>query len=534
MERLLSRLRDHRDDDGFTLIEAVVALTVASIVFTGFAAASIGGVRSVLVGRTAQQASDVGERALEEMRALGYDSAAMVAGDLGVNDPVDVASCSCYNPADDSVEGDTEPLDVKANGGVTPHVTTETINETAYTVRRYVTVPEDASGAAYKRLTVVVTWSLQGKERSRTTTSAITEKRSGLPLPDFKWVPEGAVDACLSSGATQVFGFTLKNNGARDSWTISSSGGSTTWDLYRDTVGGVDGEHDGDDVPLVGGVVGPIDPNRQELVWAVGTPTGSGTSTVSFTATSVAQPTYAQSLDVTVQVASTCSSAPATASASASVTPTPTSTTPPPPQPVTCTGTVPSVSTGGGVTPRSYYLTNGDQNLGSTTASSPLPISRLTPPTSTTLWNYSTDLASGVAGRHLATTGSTTATTVEWQRQMPSSRFTGNGVLSLWAGPASGLSSEPLVVRATVRQLSSTGTVKATFTNNVAVGTGAWACGGLKQVGWSVPFGSGNGTTFAANDVLSVRLTVSGANALVGYDTTAMPSQLTLPVKSGG
>jgi hypothetical protein len=192
------------------------------------------------------------------------------------------------------------------------------------------------------------------------------------------------------------------------------------------------------------------------------------------------------------------------------------------------------VSTGGSVTPTSYYLRNGSTNTDNTTAAATLPIGKLTSPTSTTLWNYATDLSSNTAGRYLATTGTSVATTADWRYQFAgATKLVGDGVVDLWAAPASGSSTDAMVFTVTVLQLNGAGTVLSTITSTT-YGGGPWGCSGPKHFGVSVPFGGGSGTSFSANDFVEVRVTVAGAAALLDYDTTTFQSAMTLPVKSGG
>jgi hypothetical protein len=200
----------------------------------------------------------------------------------------------------------------------------------------------------------------------------------------------------------------------------------------------------------------------------------------------------------------------------------------------TCAGSVPTASPGGGSTSTSYYLANGATNTDNTVAAALMPANRLTAPISTTLWDYSTDLAATTAGRYIATSGTATATTPEWRYQFAgATKLVGTGVVTLWGAPASGSSSTSLTFTVTVRSLSSTGTVLSTLASSTA-GSGSWGCAGFRPFGISVPFGSGNGTTLAANTFLDVTVTVSGAPALLAYDTTTFNSQVVLPVKSGG
>jgi len=536
-----SRLNRPHGDDGFSLLESVVALSIAGVIFTAFGASLLSAMRSVVIARTVQQSSNIAEQSLESMRSLGYDANAMRPTDLATNEPLAIAGCSCFDPKANSATGPgTEPLALDAAGSIFPHVTTTTTNATVYTIRRYVTLPTDSTGVATKRLTVVVTWQTAGSARKQIVNSTITPTRSGLPLPDFKFTPKTATADCVSPGGVKVFGFAVANNGARDSWVASTSGGTESWDFYGDDGPSSPGVYGIDDTELstvVGGsLLGPIEPTTTQTIWAradVDASAFTGTSTITFKVTSVADGTYSQTVATTLQIATTCTSLPVT-SPTAAPSPSPTPTAIAPPQPTTCTGTVPTASPSGSSTSTFYYLANGSTNTNNTTASAQLPLLRLTAPISTSLWNYSTDLSSNTAGRYLANTGTPTATTAEWRYQFAGiTRLTGTGVVTLWGAPANGSSLTSLTFTVRVRTLSSTGTVLTTVTNST-VGSGSWGCAGFKPFGVSVPFGSGSGTTIPANSFLSVTVTVAGSPALLAYDTTVFSPQVVLPVRSGG
>jgi type II secretory pathway pseudopilin PulG len=537
---MFRKLPSRKGDDGFSLIEAVVALSVASFIFAALAAAMISSITSVVAGRQAQQASDVLQQSMEQLRATGFDSLAMRPSDLSTNDTLPLSGCSCYNPVQNSTTGATETLALDNGGAVYPHVTSTTVNSTRYTLRKYVTVPTDSTGASYKRITVFATWTARGRTHTRSLSSFVVLSRSGLPLPDYKFTLNTSGTLCASPGAALVYGFTLKNNGARDSFALSStSSGSLIWTYYLDNGAASPGTFGADDttVPSVAGVptLGTIDTNRSANFWAVSNvPGGASTGTVgvTFRATSVSDPAYFQEMSTTSSIALVCTGTP---SPTPTPTPTPTSTSVAPPQPTaTCSTSLPGVSTGSSVTPTSYYLRNGSTNTDNTTAAATLPIGKLTSPTSTTLWNYATDLSSNTAGRYLATTGTSVATTADWRYQFAgATKLVGDGVVDLWAAPASGSSTDAMVFTVTVLQLNGAGTVLSTITSTT-YGGGPWGCSGPKHFGVSVPFGGGSGTSFSANDFVEVRVTVAGAAALLDYDTTTFQSAMTLPVKSGG
>jgi hypothetical protein len=178
-------------------------------------------------------------------------------------------------------------------------------------------------------------------------------------------------------------------------------------------------------------------------------------------------------------------------------------------------------------------LTNGSSNLDNTAATSPLTMNKVSTPTSTTLWNYSTDLSTA-AGRYLATTGTTLATTAEWRYQFAATtKLVGTGTVTLWGMPASGVSTSSLGFTVTVQKLSSAGVVQSTVAT-ATVTPASWGCGGLKPFGVQVAFGGGSGTSFSANQIISIKVTAQGSPALLAYDTTSYPAAAILPVKSGG
>ena len=62
-----------RKQDGFTLIEVLVATAIASIGFLGLAATHIAAVRATAVGRNVTIATGIAAEQLETMRRLPYD-----------------------------------------------------------------------------------------------------------------------------------------------------------------------------------------------------------------------------------------------------------------------------------------------------------------------------------------------------------------------------------------------------------------------------------------------------------------------------
>lgn len=546
-------------DDGFSLVEAVVALAIATAIFTALAFALIGGAKSSLLSQQNQQAGDVLNQAVERARALPYEALALRQTDLDVGEPTDASripalSAGFYNARTGTTGGTVatglEPLAPRdTNGGLFPHVTQVTQNNGTYTVRRYVTVPSDASGAVYKRLTVVVQWSTLGKQRSRTYSTLVAATKRGLPLPDFKFTNAASLGQCRNPGSDVVFAFNLKNNGARDSWLLTSVPATPVWSYYTDSNG--NGGYDpGTDLALattaatpVTPTTGLLEPTTSQAFFAVLQLSAAAvlpppyTLSSTFRATSAAQPTYFQELTaVTTVQAAACGATPVLSPA-----PSPSPTAAPPPAPaqplLSCpslTGPV-ATSVNGSGTMVAYHPVNPNQP-GDTVAGLDAPVLKSSASSLATgsLYNYSTNLHP-VAGRYLQTpAGAVGADLASWTYGMPaSSALQGTGEVTVWAQPADGslLARPSFAVR--LERLSSTGVVLgsplATATYSTPI-TG-WLCAGLRPFSVSLPIAN---TSVAANEKLRLRVTVTNnVPVRLGYGTTSYPMTMTLPIKSG-
>lgn len=205
------------------MIEAVVALAVATVMFTALAYTAASAVQTSQVARQNQQAIDLANATVEQMRetpwgSLGHDPAGIQCSDTALS--------GC--PSDATYQGEelvqvAGGLGSTVNGGAASHITQVTENNVTYQVKTYVTRPDDDTGD-YRRLSVVVEWSDYGRPRSKTASTVISQSTRGLPLPDFTLTPIGSVDVTVNPGATAVWGFELTNQGAPDTWNITSNG----------------------------------------------------------------------------------------------------------------------------------------------------------------------------------------------------------------------------------------------------------------------------------------------------------------------
>lgn len=291
-------------DEGFTLVEMVVALLIATVIFSAMAAAGIAGVRSSVIARQNQNAVDVLNRTLEQARSVDFASLAMVSSDLQVNDTAITTGTTPRYLVPGGVG--LENVWVGATGTVNPHVVTETTADgLQYTVRTYVTVPtgytlDTAGQPDQKRVTVVATWNSYGTVRERVISTLVTETARGLPLPRYSVTPTSPTTQTKNPGTTLTWGFQVINRGARDTFNVSASTGSWTYRVDANCNGQLDV---GEDTELsntdaaIGDArpdTGPLEPNNYPPFCVVATraipATEAGVSTVTFNLQSSAQP----------------------------------------------------------------------------------------------------------------------------------------------------------------------------------------------------------------------------------------------------
>ena len=156
------------DEQGFTVIEVVVALALISIVATGFMTSVALGFRTVSIARQRQAASEIASARLEFARNLSYDEVALDTQPVYNADPT--------HPNHWVLNGDTQ-YDVTGNGDLEdlivlpddgdPRRSTavrqledpKQVGSTVMEIYQYVTWVDDPTIVGqqdYKRLTVVV------------------------------------------------------------------------------------------------------------------------------------------------------------------------------------------------------------------------------------------------------------------------------------------------------------------------------------------------------------------------------------------
>jgi type II secretory pathway pseudopilin PulG len=202
--------RINHDDGGFTLVEAAVALLIASFIFAGLAQTIASALRATEQRRLEQQAVTLIGEALEDVRRLTFDEVALLPSVL---DPSRTPDTS-YDPGTGP-----EPIIQSADSAIPAQVTAETIGPITYTLTRYVTwvddSPFDPVTTDYKRVTVIATWETRGQTRTEVgeTLAASREARDAATVGYGVKIDPTVGSANTPAGTTVSFVHTVENTG---------------------------------------------------------------------------------------------------------------------------------------------------------------------------------------------------------------------------------------------------------------------------------------------------------------------------------
>jgi type II secretory pathway pseudopilin PulG len=159
-----------RCDTGFTLVEAIVAMFVAVILFSVLGTVLAASALQAREARHQEEATQLSIEGIEVVRALPWAELAMVAvepGDTRVSGGQLLATAADL-PADETLVVDGTDGSVQAKYSVT-------IDSFTFDVWTYVTEVQPE----LRRAVVFVTWSSRGGVRSHHTTALISELRAG-------------------------------------------------------------------------------------------------------------------------------------------------------------------------------------------------------------------------------------------------------------------------------------------------------------------------------------------------------------------
>ncbi|MDH3605712.1 MAG: type II secretion system GspH family protein [Acidimicrobiia bacterium] len=204
---------DHRDS-GFTLIEAAIALLIATFIFVALGQTIGAALRAAEERRLEQQAAALTAEVVESVRDLSYEQVALLPM---ASDPSRLPATS-YDPGTGA-----EVVIEDAAGGIPSQVTTESFNTITFTLTRYVTWvdenPLDSEAEDYRRLTVVAEWVSRGRARSEELQTFVARQsaEAGASNPTYGPVVGAPILTSYGkAGSDVVFEQTVTNIGNRE------------------------------------------------------------------------------------------------------------------------------------------------------------------------------------------------------------------------------------------------------------------------------------------------------------------------------
>ncbi len=483
-----------KHDEGFTVIEAAVAVSLLA-----FLVAALG----VVIAMTARA---VGERRLEQDAAVLASEMLEEARDLDyVNLVHDSADATL--PAGLSVDPDgpgpvgTEQL-IFGSCGVNPAVFARTENGATFTVIRLVTwVDTDTSDSEvedHKRLSVAVTWTSRGIAREHRAEALVSELGTlgSAPGVNFDLSPDNASIVGIQEEELAV-GFTITNSGPDNKFNLLAdepTGASYVVAFHRDLNGnGVKDAGDSllldtnGDLKVDTGVVAMGSSFDLLAVWTPTTSDPAGYSAIGITAEAIdTADTDGSTIDMTLNAAAASGSF--------------------------------------------FYLHNRlTPPSGDTSTQKDLDMDS-TAPTGSTLYNYSTNKDSD-QGRYVGKDGAVSTTNsekmVNWVWEIPATTtYSGSAQVTLWIAMKDFTNDKNAGVRVLLRHKGSKTTGSGTSFGDVTQthnGTGGW-----EQMTFDVPVN----TTIAGGQWLELKVIVTSGSddpIYVAFDTTSYPSSLDMP-----
>ncbi|MGH3442635.1 MAG: type IV pilus modification PilV family protein [Nitriliruptorales bacterium] len=216
------------EEDGLSLVEILMAMTILSVVLLGVATTAVSSVASLRISRERQQATAAASAAIEQARSYGYRDIAHPVGEVDASDPY-VTGTDPYYFDHDGDGSDAEELITAAGGQVTPYLTTSA--DGRLTTRVFVTWYDDPATTAVsrdaRRITAVTTWSdAGGPEREVRESTIVAEADRGLAAPNFDISPESLEQVYIETPL--CLSHLLRNLGEKDSydWLLHNHGGS--------------------------------------------------------------------------------------------------------------------------------------------------------------------------------------------------------------------------------------------------------------------------------------------------------------------
>lgn len=239
-----------RDDGGFSLVEVVVAMALATGMLTALASNLISALQAAAYARHVQAAGDLLMRHVEELRAVPWEALGHEAGDLSGDPALSVQGGVLTAP----VLAQREPLVTLAAGaGVPLHVRPVQLPPALpATLTTYVTTPPSC---ACRRVQVSIRWSERGEDKTRSTSTLV-----------YSAAPVGRTSGAFVLGASTLtvpdaargtwasVGVLLSNDGQQQPFRLTAQVTRSTTVLPWTTAWYADPDRDG-----------RLDPGEQQL-----------------------------------------------------------------------------------------------------------------------------------------------------------------------------------------------------------------------------------------------------------------------------
>lgn len=309
------------DERGFTIVEAAVSMFILGI-FVAFVAGSIisslGAAQRV---RWYQQATALGNEAVEGLRDLAFDDIVMASADptiAGNPDITPVGADLVFDPDGAGPLAAEVLVATPAGGAINPHqLATRVVDDQEYTIRRYVTWVDDTVQGGpdqdYKRVTAEIVWEDRDTDRVYTTSTFITEARRGLPTPKFEVAPD-IQELTVEPGFQVVFSYGIENLGIVDTYDVDwMVPGGRIWSIlpYLETSVPANTTFDAGDTILIDtnanaqrdtGSVGTGEDVLIHFVWTLDTFDSNGTEVVPFVVSSGASAAANKTVSAVINV----------------------------------------------------------------------------------------------------------------------------------------------------------------------------------------------------------------------------------------
>jgi type II secretory pathway pseudopilin PulG len=279
MTRTLRRLRYRlAEDEGFTLVEAMVSITILAVGAFTVAQAMMFGLETTGLSRQRLASRAALDQQMEEARALNYDNLVLSDADPLTHSTSTTNPDYWVNQADQSFdpqmgEGSPSPEPIVRVAGASPaleHYQNPYVNgSTTYEVYRYVTwydSPQDGTGASddgdgnsdgeddadghdAKRVTVVVVWTngVTGQTSSLSESSLFSDGEITYKAPAKNNAPIVSCPTTSISGLVVTFtGIATDTDGtiASYSWTFGDGGTGTGQSVTHDYTSAGAGTYD--------------------------------------------------------------------------------------------------------------------------------------------------------------------------------------------------------------------------------------------------------------------------------------------------